>query len=121
MFAMRAWTRAAVGVVVLLAAACTGTGSDSGREKSAVSEVRIGVLAPLSGPNRTAGQDALRGAQLAAALVNGEEGPVSLLNVTAAGLRSLGGPKITIVPADTRSDPARGAQAATRLVTREQE
>jgi branched-chain amino acid transport system substrate-binding protein len=115
---MRAWTRAAVGVVVLMAAACTG--SDSGRQENSVTEVRIGVLAPLSGPNRAAGQDALRGAQLAAALVNGEEGPVSLLSVTATGLRGLGGPKITIVPADTRSDPARGAQAAATLVTREQ-
>ena len=118
---MRAWTRAALGVVVLVAAACTG--SRSADEQSPVAEVRIGVLAPLSGANRVAGQDALRGAQLAAALVNGEEGPVPLLGVTNGGLRGLGGPKIAIVPADTGSDPlrspARGATQAANLVTQE--
>jgi len=118
---MRAWTRVAVGVVVLVAAACTG--SNSGRKESPVSEVRIGLLAPLSGPNRAAGQDALRGAQLAAALVNGEEGPVPLLGVTNTGLRGLGGPKMAIVPADTGGDPrlapAHGAIKAANLVTQD--
>jgi branched-chain amino acid transport system substrate-binding protein len=118
---MRAWTRAALGVVVLAAAACTGSRVPS--QRPVVEEVRIGVLAPLSGANHAAGQDALRGAQLAAALINGEEGPVPLLGVTANGLRSLGNPKIRIVPADTGSDPlrspARGATQATSLVTRE--
>jgi len=118
---MRVWTRAALGVVVLVAAACTG--SNPANEQRSVEEVKIGVLAPLSGANRAAGQDALRGAQLAAALVNGEEGPVPLLGVTDAGLRGLGGPKIAIVPADTGSDPlrspARGATQAANLVTQE--
>jgi branched-chain amino acid transport system substrate-binding protein len=118
---MRAWTRAALGVVVLVAAACTG--SRSADEQRPLSEVRIGVLAPLSGANQAAGQDAVRGAQLAAALVNGEEGPVPLLGVTNSGLRGLGGPKIAIVPADTGSDPlrspARGATQAANLVTQE--
>jgi branched-chain amino acid transport system substrate-binding protein len=119
---MRAWSRAVVGAVVVVAAACTG--SDRGGEQQPVDEVRIGLLAPLNGPNRTAGQDALRGAQLAAALVNGEEGPVPLLGVTTTGLRGLGGPKMAIVPADVGTeDPrlraARAATQATSLVTRE--
>jgi branched-chain amino acid transport system substrate-binding protein len=118
---MRAWTRAALGVVVLAAAACTGSKAPS--EQRTVDEVRIGLLAPLSGANHAAGQDALRGAQLAAALVNGEEGPVPLLGVTTNGLRGLGRPKIAIVPADTGSDPerspARGATQAARLVSQE--
>jgi branched-chain amino acid transport system substrate-binding protein len=120
---MRAWTRVVLGVVVLAAAACTG--SDRGAEQRQVDEVRIGLLAPLSGPNRAAGQDTLRGAQLAAALVNGEEGPVPLLGVTTTGLRRLGGPKLTIVPADVGTDnrsviAARGATQAASLVTQEQ-
>jgi branched-chain amino acid transport system substrate-binding protein len=118
---MRAWTRAALGVVIVAAAACTGSKAPSTRPT--VEEVRIGLLAPLSGANHAAGQDALRGAQLAAALVNGEEGPVPLLGVTSNGLRSLGNPKIEIVPADTGSDPlrspARGATQAARLATQE--
>jgi branched-chain amino acid transport system substrate-binding protein len=116
--AMRAWARAAaVGVVLLVVAACTGSGEE-GRQ-GGESEVRIGLLAPLTGPNRSAGTDALRGAQLAAALVNGEEGPVPLLEVTTSGLSRLGGPKLTIVPADTRSQAARGTAEAIRLATQE--
>jgi branched-chain amino acid transport system substrate-binding protein len=107
--------------MVLAAAACTG--SKAPGQQPAVEEVRIGVLAPLSGANHAVGQDALRGAQLAAALVNGEEGPVPLLGVTTNGLQSLGNPKIKIVPADTGSDPsqspARGATQAASLVTQE--
>ena len=113
---MRAWSRAVVGVVVVAAAACTG--SDRGGEQP-VDEVRIGLLAPLNGPNRTAGQDALRGAQLAAALVNGEEGPVPLLDVTTSGLSRLRGPKLTIVQADTKSDAGRGVREAIRLTNEE--
>jgi branched-chain amino acid transport system substrate-binding protein len=117
---MRAWARAALGVMVLAAAACTGSKAPS---EQTVDEVRIGLLAPLSGAGHAAGQDALRGAQLAAALVNGEEGPVPLLGVTTNGLRSLGNPKIQIVPADTGSDPlrspARGATQAARLATQQ--
>jgi branched-chain amino acid transport system substrate-binding protein len=115
---MRAWTRATLGlVVVLVAAACTG--SRPGQQEGSPGEVRIGLLAPLSGPNRAAGTDALRGAQLAAALVNGEEGPVPLLDVTNAGLSRLGGPKLTVVPADTRSSAARGVSEAVRLTSQE--
>jgi branched-chain amino acid transport system substrate-binding protein len=119
---MRAWSRVVLGVVVVAAAACTG--SDRGGEQRPVDEVRIGLLAPLSGLNRAAGQDTLRGAQLAAALVNGEEGPVPLMGVTTTGLRGLGGPKLTIVPADVGTDDrslvaARGATQAASLVTQE--
>jgi branched-chain amino acid transport system substrate-binding protein len=118
MSAMRAWARTTVAaVVVLLAAACTGSSSDD--QSSDVSEVKIGVLAPTSGANRAAGRDALRGAQLAAALVNGEEGPVPLLDVTTSGLSRLGSPKLTIVPADTKSDAGRGVREAIRLTNEE--
>ena len=114
---MRAWARiAAIGVVVLVAGACTGS---SENRQDGPGEVRIGVLAPLSGPNRAAGTDELRGAQLAAALVNGEEGPVPLLDVTTSGLSRLGGPKVTIVPADTKSNPPRGVSEAIRLASQE--
>lgn len=107
----------AAAVVVLAAAACTSRQPDN--QSAAVGEVRIGVLAPLSGPNTAAGTDAVRGAQLAAALVNGEEGPIRLAGVGTAGVAGLGGAKIAILPANTRSDPQRGADEAARLVDRE--
>ena len=80
-----------------------------------MSEVRIGVLAPESGPSRTAGSEALRGAELAAALVNGDEGPLQLAGVGTAGLAGLGGAKLRIVQGDTKSSPEAGAAEAARL------
>jgi branched-chain amino acid transport system substrate-binding protein len=115
---MRRWFRVlAAAAVVLAAAACTSRQPENG--SASVGEVRIGVLAPLSKDNKAAGTDAVRGAQLAAALVNGEEGPIQLAGVGTAGLPGFGGAKLAILPADTRSDPQRGADEAVRLVDRE--
>jgi branched-chain amino acid transport system substrate-binding protein len=111
---MRAWTRASIVVIVLVAAACTS--SDSGQTPTP-SEVKIGVLVPSG---KAAGVEALRGAELAAALVNGEEGSVPLLRITSGGLRGFGGAKLAVVAADTKSEPARGSAEAVRLVTQEQ-
>ena len=111
---MRAWTRASIVVIVLVAAACTS--SDSGQAPTP-SEVKIGVLVPSG---KAAGVEALRGAELAAALVNGEEGSVPLLRITSGGLRGFGGAKLAVVDADTKSEPARGSAEAVRLVTQEQ-
>jgi branched-chain amino acid transport system substrate-binding protein len=91
--------------VALSVAGCTTSGPE--RQDSSVSEVKIGVLAPGSGPSRTAGIEAQHGAELAAALVNGEEGPVQLAGV--------GGAKLRIVQGDTKSSPETGAAEAARL------
>jgi branched-chain amino acid transport system substrate-binding protein len=95
--------------VALSIAACTS--SEPQESIGSVSEVRIGVLAPKTGASRAPGTEALHGAELAAALVNDEEGSVAL-----AGL---GGAKLTIVAGDTKSSPEVGAAEAARLVTEE--
>jgi branched-chain amino acid transport system substrate-binding protein len=115
---MRVWSRALCLALVVLAAACTGSESPS-EEATSVGEVRIGVLAPLSGPDKAVGDDSLRGAQLAATLLNGEEGEVSLAGIGPNGLARLGSPKVTIVQGNTGGDAARGASEAARLVTAE--
>jgi branched-chain amino acid transport system substrate-binding protein len=102
------WMAALVAVIVSIAA-CTSSNDDGG--SSSVSEVRIGVLVPKTGTSAAAGAQALHGAELAAALVNGDEPPVAL-----AGL---GGAKLTIVSADSRGNPDVGATEAARLVTEE--
>jgi branched-chain amino acid transport system substrate-binding protein len=84
-----------------------------------VSQVRIGVLVPKSGESAAAGAEALHGAELAAALVNGDEGAVPLAGIGSGGLAGLGGSKLTIVSADTQSKPDVGAAEANRLVTEE--
>jgi branched-chain amino acid transport system substrate-binding protein len=68
---MRAWSRALCLALVVFAAACTG--SDPAPETTSVDEVRIGVLAPLSGKDK-----AVRGASEAARLVSAE-GAVGLV------------------------------------------
>ena len=103
---------------VLSVAACTASEPES--ESASVSEVRIGVLVPRSGASAAAGAEALHGAELAAALVNGEEGEAaSLAGAGSEGLAGLGGAKFTLVVGDTKSSPEVGAAEAARLVAQE--
>ena len=111
------WT-AALAVATLSIAACTSSNEEGGT--SSVSEVRIGVLVPKSGQSAAAGAEALHGAELAARLVNGDERPVPLAGVGGGGLAGLGGAKLSIVSADTRSKPEVGAAEAARLVAEKQ-
>ena len=93
---MRLLSRTALVAATLSVAACTASGPEG--ETSSVSEVRIGVLAPESGASRAAGAEALRGAELAAALINGEEGSVTLAGAGTEGLAGLGGAKLSHRP-----------------------
>jgi branched-chain amino acid transport system substrate-binding protein len=113
---MRAWSRVLCLVLVVLAAGCTGSEPESESGTTRVEEVRIGVLAPLSKADKAVGEDSVRGAELAATLLNGEEGRVSLAGIGADGLDRLGGPKVSVISADTAGDPAKGAREAARLV-----
>ena len=114
---MRGWLRALCAALVVLAAACTG--SEPSSEVTKVDEVRIGLLAPLTGPDKAAGTDSERGAQLAAALLSGEEGEVSLAGIGSGGLSRLGRPRVRVLSGNTAGDPAEGAREANRLVTGE--
>jgi branched-chain amino acid transport system substrate-binding protein len=115
---MRWLSMIALVATVVALAACTG--GESGDETRSVTEVRIGVLAPTTGPRRAAGTEAQHGAELAAALVNGEEGEtVSLAGAGSEGLGGLGGAKLTIVAGDSKSNPDTGTSEADRLVTQE--
>jgi branched-chain amino acid transport system substrate-binding protein len=114
---MRLLSRVALAVAVLSAAACTA--SESEDKPTSLSEVRIGVLVPKSGKSAAAGAQALHGAELAAALINGDEGEVRLAGVGTAGLAGVGGAKLTLVAGDTKSSPEAGTSEAVRLVTQE--
>jgi branched-chain amino acid transport system substrate-binding protein len=114
---MRAWSRVLCVALVVLAASCTG--SEPSSPATSVDEVRIGLLAPLSGPDKAIGTDSERGAQLAAALLSGED-EVSLAGIGSGGLSRLGRPKVSIVSANTGGDAAAGARAASELVTGKQ-
>jgi branched-chain amino acid transport system substrate-binding protein len=111
MLRMRVLSGATLVAIVLSVVGCTSEPPPS--QSTSVGEVKIGVLAPTSGPSRAAGIQAQHGADLAAALVNGEQGPTPLLGT--AGLTGVGGAKVTIVKEDTRGEPAVGASAAAKL------
>jgi branched-chain amino acid transport system substrate-binding protein len=98
---MRAWLRPIlVGTVVVLAAAsCTSSAPES---QPSLGEVRIGLLAPLSGADKAAGTEAVWGAQLAASMLNGEDG--GQLRSTRIGVAGLQGSTVKIVRADTKSN-----------------
>jgi branched-chain amino acid transport system substrate-binding protein len=112
MLRMRALSGATLVAIVLSMAGCTNEPPPS--QPASVGEVKIGVLAPTSGESRAAGVQAQRGAELAAALVNGEQGPTPLIGT--GGLAGAGGARLTIVKEDTRGDPVAGADAAAKLV-----
>jgi branched-chain amino acid transport system substrate-binding protein len=114
---MRAWSRVLFLVLVILAAGCTG--SEPASETTSVEEVRIGVLAPLSKADKAIGTDSVRGAELAATFLNGEEGQVSLAGIGADGLSRLGRPRVTVISGDTAGDAAKGASEAARLIATE--
>jgi branched-chain amino acid transport system substrate-binding protein len=109
---MRALTRRmALAAAVLAIAGCSGVGPGAG--DAGPLELRIGVLAPLSGPNAAAGKEALRGAQLAAELITDGALDESALGAFPRGLR------VTIVAGNTEDDPEEGAKQAARLVAEE--
>jgi branched-chain amino acid transport system substrate-binding protein len=113
------WTAASAAVTLSIAACTSSPFSESPETTGSVSEVRIGVLVPKSGESAAAGPGALHGAELAAGLVNGDEGTLPLAGVGNKGLAGLGGAKLSIVSVDTQSKPEVGAPAAARLVTDE--
>jgi branched-chain amino acid transport system substrate-binding protein len=96
-------------------AGCSG-GNDSGNQRAA-QEVKFGLLTPLKGPSAAAGQEAQRGAQLAADVIDGQNPSIPLPLAEQAGLPGLGGARVKIVPRDTSSDNQVAADAASRLVT----
>jgi len=106
-------------LAVAAAAGCT-SGDDSAPAASD-QELRIGLLAPLKGPNAGAGVEAQRGAQLAADVINGINSSIPLPLAAEDGLPNLGGARVKIVSADTSgTDPQLIAgTAVTRLVSQE--
>ncbi|UWU71973.1 ABC transporter substrate-binding protein [Bradyrhizobium sp. NC92] len=68
--------------------------------------VRLGLVAPMSGPNARYGAFSLRGAQMAAKEINGAGG--------------IGGRKINILAGDSQGTPVEGVSATRRLIDQDQ-
>lgn len=99
---------AALTAVVTLLAACGGGGgpASSGNATNAT-EVRLGVILPLTGSTAQNGNNSRQGIELAADLIN-----------KAGGIKSMNGARIKLDIADATSDPAKAASAATDFVSK---
>jgi len=78
--------------------------------------IKIGVILPLSGPLAPTGASLKAGAELAADIVNTKYPELGISIAQWEGIPSLGGAKIELVFADSRGDPAWGAEQAKRLI-----
>jgi branched-chain amino acid transport system substrate-binding protein len=107
-----------------LASACTG-GDDSATPAAKSGQtLKIGLLAQLSGPNRSAGTEAQHGAELAVNVINGLNPSVPLPLAAESGLPNLGGAQVKLVVQDATPASADEAQvtagkAVTQLVSDE--
>ena len=104
------------------AAACTGGGGGPDTQAASGKTLKIGLLAQLNGPNRTAGIEAQNGAKLAVDVINGLNPSIPLPLAADAGLPNLGGAKVNVVVKDATPTAARDAQvtagdAVTQLVS----
>ncbi|MBW1971538.1 MAG: ABC transporter substrate-binding protein [Deltaproteobacteria bacterium] len=97
-------------VALLLFVLATGTGF------AAPKEVKIGVIFPLSGGLATTGKLLRIGVELAAEIVNNKTENIDIPMAKWEGIPGLGGAKIKLIFMDHRSDPARGADLAKRLI-----
>ena len=93
---------------VALLAACTG--DDSTPAVAGGQELKIGMLAPLKGPNAMAGIQARRGAELAVDVINGLNPSIPLPLAAEAGLPNLGGAKVSLVVQDAAPTAENDAQ-----------
>ena len=102
----RIWFGTALIAAALLVAGCSGGAlreEAAGASSSRGSVVKIGFIAPLSGPYASAGEDMRRGFRF---YLDRHEG-------------RLGGRKVTVVEADEGAGPETGVPAARRLLTRD--
>jgi branched-chain amino acid transport system substrate-binding protein len=95
--------------VLALAVACTGGDGGSAASPSG-QELKIGLLTPQTGPNSTAGKEALHGAQLAVDVINGLNPSIPLPLAAEAGLPNLGGAKVSMVAVDAAPKPGKDEQ-----------
>ena len=107
--------------LLAFAAACSG-GDDSSSAVASGQELKIGLLAPLKGPDQAVGKEASQGAQLAADVINGLNPSIPLPLAAEAGLPHVGGAKVGIVTADSNAATQDEAQvvagnAVNRLVS----
>jgi branched-chain amino acid transport system substrate-binding protein len=103
-----------LGMVVLSVLAVIGLMAPA--NASAVEEVKIGVIYPLTGGAAAAGRELRAGAELAAEIANNVMADLPMTMAQNAGVKSLGGAKITLIFKDHEGNPTLGADLAKKLI-----
>jgi branched-chain amino acid transport system substrate-binding protein len=103
-----------LGMVVLSVLAVIGLMAPA--DAPAVEEVKIGVIYPLTGGAAAAGRELRAGAELAAEIANNVMANLPMTMAQNAGVKSLGGAKITLIFKDHEGNPTLGADLAKKLI-----
>ena len=82
----------------------------------AAKEIRIGVIYPLTGGAAAAGRELRAGAELAARIANNVMPEIDMIMAKNAGIKALGGAKITLIFKDHEGNPTLGADLAKKLI-----
>jgi branched-chain amino acid transport system substrate-binding protein len=82
----------------------------------AAEEIKIGVLYPLTGGAAAEGKELRDGAELAVEIANNSRPELSMSMAKAAGIKSLGGAKVTLIIQDHQGNPQLGADLAKKLI-----
>ena len=79
-------------------------------------DIKIGVIYPLTGGAAAAGRELRAGAELAADIANQRMSALNMDMAKNAGIRSMGGAKITLIFKDHEGNPTLGADLAKKLI-----
>ena len=79
-------------------------------------EIKIGVLFPLTGGAASAGRELRSGAELALDIANNAMPDINMTMAKNAGIKSMGGAKITLIFKDHEGNPTLGADLAKKLI-----
>ena len=82
----------------------------------AAKEIKIGAIYPLTGGAAAAGRELRAGAELAADIANNVMGDIGMTMALNAGIKNLGGAKITLIFKDHEGNPTLGADLAKKLI-----
>jgi branched-chain amino acid transport system substrate-binding protein len=100
-----------------VATACTGGGGSPTPAASGDQTLKIGLMAPLSGPSKAAGVEAQNGAKLAVDVINGLNPSIPLPLAADAGIPNLGGAKVSLIVKDVNPAGKEVQQVAGDAVT----
>lgn len=101
------------------AGTAAGDTAAAGDDTASGETIKIGFLAPLSGPSANLGQQTVWAAQMVTDIVNGEHPDLDIMLADSVGIPNMGGAKIELIVADTKGEPQTAVSEAKRLISEE--